>query len=102
MVNPYTFRDRPNSYLISSGMVEYGISKKQYAEALGISRQYLDNKLNRNSFSIRDVYILGYLFLEGKAKKNIESYLELTGDLDRLTALEEKKWKEANQNESAN
>ena len=94
MVNPNTYRDRPDSWLIESVMAMHGISKKQYAEALGISVHYLDNKLNSGSFSIRDVYILGYLFLKSRANKNnIETYLDLTGDLDRVKALE-KKWKE--------
>ena len=100
-VNPDTYRDRPDSCLIASIMVVYGISKKQYAEALGISVHYLDNKLNRNSFSIRDIYIISYLSFKGSDKNTTETYLDLTGDLDRLKALE-KKWKEVNQNECPN
>lgn len=91
MINPNVYRDRPNSCLVASVMVVNGISRKQYAEALGISVRYLDNKLHRGSFSIRDIYILGYLFLKGKAKKNMETYLDLTGDIDRLKELEKKR-----------
>lgn len=91
-INPDIYRNRPNSCLVASTIVNYGVSKQQYAEALGVSPHYLDNKLTRGSFSIRDVYILAYIAFKGEDKSITESYLELTGDLDRLKTLE-KKWK---------
>lgn len=89
MLNTETYLNRPNSYLIAVVMNGYKISRKKYAKYLGVSYAYLNNKFNRSSFSIRDMYILTYLiyFDDSGTRENLSGYLKLTGDWERIEAL---------------
>lgn len=89
MLNTETYLNRPNSYLMAVVMNGYKITKKKYAKYLGVSYAYLNNKFNRNSFSIRDMYILAYLiyFDDSDKREALSGYLKLTGDWKRIEAL---------------
>ena len=86
MLNTEIYLNRPNSYLMAVVMNGYKISKKKYAKYLGVSYAYLNNKFNRNNFSIRDIYILVYL-MGGNNRAVTMEYLKLTGDWERIEAL---------------
>lgn len=86
MLNPKVYLNRPNSYLVAVDMNAYEITKKKYAKYLGVSYSCLNNKFNRNNFSIRDIYILVYL-MGGSTRTATMSYLKLTGDWERIEAI---------------
>ena len=54
-----TFSDRPNSLLIKAIASQGGIDNTEaLARILGKSKAYTDNKINRGSFTIQELFIL--------------------------------------------
>lgn len=49
------WKDRPLSNLVKWMMVQGDIDANRVSEYLGISRNYFDNKMHRNSFSVYDI-----------------------------------------------
>ncbi len=55
-----TWENRKKSNLIKWLMMQAGVSMDTLAEYLGCSKQYLNNKFNRDSFSFDDVVVTAY------------------------------------------
>lgn len=54
------WKNRPKSYLVK-WLIEQGKTDvNDMARYLGCSKQYFDNKLNRNSFSFEDILLIAY------------------------------------------
>ena len=59
-INVDTWSDRPKSMLVKELMQYTGYSAAEFANILGYSLTYFNNKLSRNSFSFEDLIFLFY------------------------------------------
>lgn len=69
------FKDRPNTLLIKRIMEANGLSKEDLAVILDVTPGYLNNKIARGSFSIRDLVLI--LFGTGEAYEFSEEDLRI-------------------------